>query len=67
MYSIICHFVMHIIKKIFATWGLEPASPFSVNRHAMLSTIIQHTVLLSFGLDESFFGVSHDVKNNINK
>ena len=31
------YFVMeHHWKKHLATWGLEPASPVSVNRHAML-------------------------------
>ena len=30
----------HRWKNFLATWGLEPGSPVSVNRHAMLSTII---------------------------
>ena len=29
-----------IEKKTFTAFGLEPASPVSVNRHALLSTII---------------------------
>ena len=37
-YNLICHGTS--LKKAYATVGLEPGSPVSVNRHAMLSTII---------------------------
>ena len=36
------------LKKNLATWGLEPASPVSVNRHSMLSTIIVCIVILLY-------------------
>ena len=39
--AIFCHGTS-LKKKHLATWGLEPASPVSVNRHAMVYTIACH-------------------------
>ena len=45
------------MKKPLATWGLEPASPISVNRHAMLLTIIhpQKIMQQAHGREHSMF------------
>ena len=37
--AIFCHRTS-LKKKHLATWGLEPVSPVSVNKHAMLYTIM---------------------------
>ena len=45
-------FVMeHHRKKLSFTWGLEPASPISVNRHATHSTIIHPHSLTNNGMN----------------
>ena len=52
--AIFCHGTS-LKKKNLATWGLQPESPVSVNRHAMLLTImyLKNRCIMHDGLEHS--------------